>query len=89
MPNPVPPAELTAANKAAKAEGTVYVISSPEGGEVYVDGAFIGNAPATLHLDAGKHTVKVSQSGYKDWSRELSVLAASEAHLNATLEKHE
>ena len=87
--NTAPPAELTAANKAAKAEGTVYVISSPEGGEVYVDGAFIGDAPATLHLDAGKHTVKVSQSGYKDWSRELSVLAASEAHLNATLEKHE
>jgi hypothetical protein len=81
----VPPEVAT-----AKAEvGSIDLISTPAGAEVYVDGAFIGNAPATLHLSVGKHTVKVSQSGYKDWSRDLTVLAGSEAHLNAGLEKQE
>ena len=67
--------------------GTVEVRSTPDGAEVYVDGAFIGNAPATLKLAAGQHTIRVTQSGFKDWSREITVQAGSEAHLSASLEK--
>lgn len=69
------------------AVGTVSVTSSPDGADVYVDGQFFGNSPATLKLKAGKHTVLVKLSGYKDWTRDLSTDAGSEAHLSATLEK--
>ena len=68
-------------------KGTVTVNSTPSGADVYADGAFVGNAPAMLKLSEGKHTIKVSMTGYTDWSRELSVLGGSEVGLTATLVK--
>lgn len=41
---PAPPLQQT---------GTIIVGSNPNGGDVYVDGAFVGNSPATLKLPAG------------------------------------
>jgi hypothetical protein len=67
--------------------GTIMVTSMPDGAEVYVDGSFVGNAPATLKLTPGKHTIRVVSKGYKDWSRELSVLASSDVKLTASLDK--
>jgi PEGA domain len=69
--------------------GTVEVNSTPEGADVYADGAFIGNAPAILKLAPGNHTIRVSQSGFKEWSREVAVEAGSEAHLSASLDKQD
>jgi hypothetical protein len=71
------------------ANGTLNVVSSPDGADVYADGQFIGNSPAILKLGPGKHTVEVKMTGYKDWSREISTDSGSEAHLAATLEKAE
>lgn len=71
----------------ADAGGTVQVTSSPDGADVYSDGSFVGNAPSTLKLSPGKHTVRVSASGYKDWSREITVQSGSDVKLNAVLEK--
>lgn len=78
--SPEPPAGMASI-------GTIEVRSTPDGAEVYVDGGFIGNAPATLKLAPGQHTVRVTQTGFKDWSREITVQAGSEAHLSASLEK--
>jgi hypothetical protein len=80
-----PPAAATTAANDDK--GSVIVNSVPAGAEVYVDNAFVGNAPATLRLPNGKHTVKISQTGYKSWSRELAVFSGSEVQLKAELEK--
>ena len=66
---------------------TISVSSSPDGADIYTDGAFVGNAPATLKLTNGKHTIKLTMAGYKDWSREITAQAGSEAHLAANLEK--
>ena len=71
----------------AAVTGTINVATTPDGAEVYVDNLFYGNSPATLKLKAGKHTIKVKMSGYKDWSRDLSTDAGSEARLTAALEK--
>jgi PEGA domain len=68
-------------------KGKILVTSVPDGAEVYVDEDLVGNAPATLKLSAGKHTVKVSQTGYKPWSRQFAVYAGSETNLKAALEK--
>ena len=67
--------------------GTVSVSTVPEGADVYADNQFFGNGPATLKLKPGKHTVTVKMAGYKDWSRDISTDAGSEAHLTANLEK--
>lgn len=81
-PSPVRPAEVPAT-------GTVEVHSIPDGAEVYVDGAFIGDAPATLKLAPGQHTIRVNQSGFKEWSREITVQAGSDAHLSVPLDKQD
>lgn len=68
-------------------KGKILVTSVPDGAEVYVDEDLVGNAPATLRLSPGKHTVKVSQTGFKPWSRQVAVYAGSETNLKASLEK--
>lgn len=72
-----------------EATGTVAVSTVPDGADVYVDEQFYGNSPATLKLKPGKHTIRVKMSGYKDWSRDISTDAGSDAHLTANLEKSE
>lgn len=71
----------------ANATGTVTVISNPNAADVYVDGKFVGNTVAVLKLSPGQHEIKVSDAGYKDWSRDLSVTAGSALKLDATLVK--
>jgi hypothetical protein len=78
-----PPASVTA----AEADAMIALVSTPAGADVTVDDAFLGNAPAKLRLKAGKHTIKVTMAGYKDWSREMTVMSGSEVNLTATLEK--
>jgi len=83
-PSITKPAEAT---PAPKEEGKIILTSVPDGADVYVDDAFVGNAPATLKLPAGKHTVKVSQNGYAAWTKDISVFAGSEVNMRATLDK--
>jgi len=67
--------------------GTVSLSTTPDGADVYVDGQFNGNSPATLKLKPGKHTIRVSMTGYSDWTRDISTDAGSSVHLSATLQK--
>jgi PEGA domain-containing protein len=76
-----------AKNVAANDTATVSIKSTPENADVSIDGNFMGNTPASLKMAAGKHTVKVSLSGYREWSREITVSAGSEINLSAALEK--
>jgi len=76
--------EVNAANLPS-AQATVSLSSSPDSAEIYIDGEFIGNTPATLKLSPGKHLIRVALTGYKDWSREITTLAGSEVHLTANL----
>lgn len=63
------------------------VTSNPDGAEIYVDDFLIGNTPTTLKLQPGKHKVRVSMTGYKDWVREITAQPGAEAHVIATLDK--
>jgi hypothetical protein len=84
-----PPPAQTPAMSALPADGvgTVSVITNPDGADVYVDDQFNGNSPATLKLKPGKHTIRVSMSGYSEWSRDITTDAGSNVHLTATLQK--
>jgi hypothetical protein len=77
--------ETAAANR--DATGSISISTVPDGAEVYADNQFYGNGPATLKLKPGKHTVTVKMTGYKDWSKDVSTDAGSEARLTASLEK--
>ena len=68
-------------------KGAVNVSSNPAGADVSLDGNFIGNSPASLKLAPGKHTITVKMSGWKDWTRDITVQGGSEVQLTATLEK--
>lgn len=89
VPTQSDPAASPATPAGVSTTGTVQVHSTPEGAEVYVDGNFVGNAPATLKLAPGQHTIRVTQTGYKEWSREIGVQAGSEAQLTASMDKQE
>jgi hypothetical protein len=65
----------------------ISVTSSPDGADIYADGDYVGSAPAILKLSPGKHSVKVTMAGFKDWERDITTERGSEAHLTATLEK--
>jgi len=69
--------------------GLVAVQTTPQAADITVDGNFVGNAPATLRLSPGKHSVKVTAPNYGEWQRELAVLGGSESHLVVTLQKTE
>ncbi|HLW52962.1 MAG TPA: PEGA domain-containing protein [Candidatus Angelobacter sp.] len=70
-----------------EADATIALVSAPAGADVNVDGDFVGNAPATLKLKPGKHTIKLTLAGYKDWSRDLNALPGSQVSLTAALDK--
>ncbi|HKQ73484.1 MAG TPA: PEGA domain-containing protein [Blastocatellia bacterium] len=65
--------------------GAVKVTSQPEGADIWVNDAFVGNAPAQLKLTPGKHRIRVGKEGYKNWEKEISVTAGSELTINAPL----
>jgi len=63
---------------------TVNLSSTPEGVDVYVDGQFVGNSPASLRMKPGKHLVTAKMNGFSDWERELTVSGGT-INLNAKL----
>jgi PEGA domain-containing protein len=81
------PAAAASSVTTAEAEAIIALVSTPAGADVNVDDAFVGNTPATLRLKPGKHSIKVSMAGYKDWAREMTVLSGSQVSLTATMEK--
>lgn len=61
--------------------GIVKVVSDPAGADVYVDGKFVGNAPATLKIPVGEHDVRLSSPNRGDWERTLEILNDSQVSL--------
>jgi hypothetical protein len=67
--------------------GTVSVRSTPYLSEVFVDGDSMGYTPAKIALPQGKHTFRVEKTGYKPWTKEMTITVGSELTLDASLEK--
>lgn len=52
--------------------------STPNGADVFVDGTSTGSRTASKQtVIAGTHTIKMSKSGYQDWSRTLTLSAGT------------
>lgn len=67
--------------------GKIVISCNVQDAELYVDGVFTGNTPATLNLKDGIHIIEVKKSGYKDYRKELRVIGGSELSLRVTIEK--
>jgi serine protease Do len=65
--------------------GTVNVTSDPDGADVFLDDNFVGNAPATLKLSVGVHTIRVQSPGHTDWQRAITIQKDSEVSLKVIL----
>jgi hypothetical protein len=64
----------------------VSLISTPIGGDIEIDGAFVGSTPSSIELTAGDHVIVVKKKGYKPWERKVRV-SAGDVNLSAELEK--
>ncbi len=84
--NGSPAAQTESINSTANT-GYVNVRADQDGCDIFVDGAFVGNSPAKLQLAEGSHVIEVKKTGYKDYRRELKVLAGSDLTLAPGLEK--
>lgn len=66
--------------------GFVNVKADDETCDVFLDGAFVGNAPAKLKLEPGNHLIEVKRPGFKDFRKEIKMTEGSELTLHATLQ---
>lgn len=82
---PVRPAGEANSPDAAHA-GTVSITCDSAAAEIYVDGKFVGQAPATLHLASGLHRVEIKAAGKRSWMRDLEVMKDSQISLHPALE---
>ena len=72
------------ATAAISADAGVLILSSEiTGAEIYIDGKFVGDTPATISLASGAHQIIIKFTGKKDWSREIEVMKGSEVTLHA------
>jgi hypothetical protein len=62
---------------------TIKVTSSPAGANVEIDGALVGDTPATILLASGTHEITIKSTSKKDWSREIEVMKGSQVALYA------
>jgi TPR repeat protein len=75
------------ASVSAQKTGFLNVKADDDTYDVFLDGAFVGNAPAKLKLDPGTHVIEVKKAGFKDFRKEIKVTEGSELSLRAVLER--
>ncbi len=62
----------------------VFITSVPEGADIAINGAFVGNTPYHGMLQEGIHDIRISKSGYKPWEKRIMVTDGMQ--IKATLE---
>jgi eukaryotic-like serine/threonine-protein kinase len=61
------------------------VQSTPPAAQVYVDGTLRGTTPLKVDVPPGKHRVRITQAGYRDWEYQVSVMETREYPINVVL----
>ncbi len=68
--------------------GSLYVTSTPLGAQVFVDNDYYGTSPTTVgSLSQGTHQVRLSLSGYQDYTGTVSIVTGQTTYLTPTLVK--
>lgn len=83
-----PGAGASAAVSATEAAASsVEIKSTPDAAEITVDEKYRGSTPATLHLAAGDHTIRLEKQGFRAWEKRLTVNSGENTTINASLEQ--
>jgi len=71
---PVSPAALVPRQNVitTQEQTRVHITSSPAGGEIYLDGKFVGNTPSEIAVPAGEHVFRVTFKG-REWVRTVRI----------------
>jgi PEGA domain len=85
---PTPSGVLPSAVNQSNADAGIEITSVPTGAEVELDGDFIGNAPSTIGVLPGDHTISVKRKGYKTWERKIKV-SSGKVNVFAELEAND
>ena len=75
---------VAALGPGASVPATVAIKSEPDGAEIELDGAFIGNTPANVKVEPGAHSFVVKK-GPASWSRSIQIQPGSTVTLIAPL----
>ena len=78
--------ESTNASPSGEHLADVTVKSTPDGAEIMVDGKFSGNTPSTLHISAGDHKLTITNKGFQNWVRDITLSPGGTITVNAVLE---
>lgn len=67
--------------------GSLYAASMPLSAEIFIDGIDQNlTTPATItNLPVGSHTVKLTKTGYQDWTGTVTITAGTTQYINPTL----
>ncbi len=60
----------------------VEFVSNPEEAEILIDDESIATTPASIELIEGKHAVRIKKSGFKDWQKNITVIASEDISFN-------
>ncbi|NLI80247.1 MAG: PEGA domain-containing protein [Deltaproteobacteria bacterium] len=71
--------------KPLSTDAFLSVLSNPPNASVYVNGVAKGKTPLRLRLSPGKYEVRMSLNKYRDWKKEVQLVAAQEYPLEAKL----
>ena len=70
--------------------GSIDIESSPSGAKVYLDSEYIGTSPRTIEdVSPGSHKITISSAGYTDYTKWVTVKAASTVSVSADLNQIE
>ncbi|WP_369334797.1 PEGA domain-containing protein, partial [Methanosarcina spelaei] len=62
------------------------VTSSPTGADIFLDDTYEGETPKILEdVKQGSHTVTLTLTEYKDWSKDISIEADKTVSVSPTL----
>jgi len=62
----------------------LQITSTPDGAQVQLDGADVGNTPLNVTVAAGKHEISVKKTGYSDWGTTIGASGGT-VQVNAAL----
>jgi hypothetical protein len=86
QPAPSQPELQTATAEVEEELSTVILKSTPAGGDVTLDGRFVGSTPSTLQLKPGDHAIVIEKDGFIVWKRTLTVRPGGIVNVDARLE---
>jgi hypothetical protein len=87
-PSPARTPAPAAAAVDGEAVGALDVESRPIGAQVFLDDTLVGTTPfASARVPAGKHSIRLEYTGYRQWESSVSIMRNERNRITASLEQ--